>query len=380
MKTIIATLAIVLIVSGCAQPTPDTPPADQGLLVAEDPVEIEVVEIDLPSGIDMAIVTDTSGVDDRSFNQGSWEGMQRAASAYGLNAQAFVSHANTPDDNLASIDLAIQGGARLIVLPGFLQQPAAYIAQDVFPDVTFVLVDGYPHDPETGQTRLGENSVAIIYSEEHSGFLAGYSAVMEGHRSLGFMGGVAVPQVVYFGHGFLQGAQHAAAELGLDAGDVSVLYLYTGTFSPSPEVQTTAASWFTVSEVDVIFVAAGGAGFSVMAAAEANNGLVIGVDVDQYHESETVLTSALKELGNAVYSIISDWNAGTLETGTSRMFDASNSGIGLPMATSRFERFTQEQYDEILATLAEGGLSILRDHTASIDDLGLDLLNVTLIN
>lgn len=372
-----AALSMAAMVAGCAQAAPPVAPNLPEEHQAEAPGDIQAYET---AGFELAIVTDTSTINDRSFNQGSWEGIQRAAATYGLTPHFYTAGANNTSDLLSTVGLAVQGGARLVVMPGFLLQPAAYFAQDIHPDVTFVLVDGYPYNPETYETRIEPNVVSIIYAEEQAGFLAGYAAVMEGHRSLGFMGGVAVPQVVSFGFGFLQGAEHAAAELGLAPGDVTVMYYYTGTFSPGPEVQATAASWFSLARVEVIFTAGGSMGLSVMTAAEANGGLVIGVDVDQYHESPTVLTSALKELGNAVYDVISQWYNGTLEGGRSQVFNAANHGIGLPMETSRFQNFTQEQYETILASLAQGEIDIIGDHTFSIDGLGLYLIDITAIN
>ena len=378
LKLFALSSAVALLVA-CAQPAAPPAPAPEEPQ-AEVEAEATQQQEQESEGFQLAIITDTSGVNDRSFNQGSWEGIQRAATTLGLNAHHFTANANSDPDFLNTIDLALSGGAQLIVMPGFLLQTAAYQAQDIYPHINFVLVDGLPHNPQTGETRIEPNAVALIYAEEQAGFLAGYSAVMEGHRALGFMGGVAVPQVVHFGYGFLQGAQHAAQALELAPGAVTVHYLYTNTFSPSPEVQTTAASWFNVAGVEVIFAAGGSMGLSVMAAAEANNGLVIGVDVDQYHESPAVLTSALKQLGNAVYAAILDWYEGEIEGRESWMFDATNDGIGLPMQTSRFQNFTYAQYEEILGQLSEGTIHVIRDHALSVEDLGLDLLDITVLN
>jgi basic membrane protein A and related proteins len=175
--------------------------------------------------------------------------------------------------------------------------------------VKFVLLDGFPQDGTYTEFRIEDNVYSVFYAEEQVGFLAGYAAVKEGFTNLGFMGGMAVPAVVRFGYGFVQGANYAAAELGVN---VTLKYKYLGGFGPTPEYQTEAATWFQ-GGTEVIFAAAGGAGNSVMAAAEANNGKVIGVDIDQSAESTTVITSAMKGLGISVYDALADFYAGSFQ-------------------------------------------------------------------
>lgn len=378
-KTIAAMSMAAIFVAGCAQPAPPAaspPPA--GAADTNQEVEAPDTAEAGDGGFELVLVTDVGSVDDRSFNQGSWEGLVAYAEARGISHTFFQPAGQSTADYLNAIELAVNAGAALVVAPGFLFSEALYQAQDIFTDIHFVLLDTIPS--ADGNQRVEDNVIAILYAEEQSGFLAGYAAVMEGHRSLGFIGGIAVPAVVRFGYGFLQGAEHAAASLGLEPGDVTVMYHYTGGFHPSPEIQALAASWYTLGEVEVIFAALGGGGASVFAAAEANDGLVIGVDIDQSYDSPTVLTSALKELGNSVYTAIEDFYNGTWRGGEVVRFDASNGGVGLPMETSRFQNFTVEQYEAIFAQLADYTVTVIEDHTISIDELGLQLVEVTIVN
>lgn len=222
----------------------------------------------------LALITDYGGIDDGSFNQGSWEGLVEYATRNNISHHYIQPAAVSDAEYLSSIERATEGGAELIVTPGFLFQNAIYQAQDLFPNTRFVLLDAVPQCEETNVVRIESNVVAVNYAEEQSGFLAGYAAVMDGFRSLGFIGGIPVPAVVRFGHGFVEGAEYAAAYLGLAAGEVSVRFHYARTFSPSPEVQTMAAAWYR-DGVEIIFAAAGGAGHSVMAAAEAEAGILL---------------------------------------------------------------------------------------------------------
>jgi len=325
---------------------------------------------------ELALVTDVGTIDDRSFNQGAWEGLVEFAQARDVSYMYWRPAGASDAAYLDAIEQAVEAGARLIVTPGFLFEVAVYNAATLHPDTKFVLLDGVPHAGDWVGS-VGPNVVSVLYAEEQAGFLAGYAAVMDGFTQLGFIGGMAVPAVVRFGYGFLQGAEYAAAALGIDS--IYVNYFYTGNFIPTPETQLMAASWFNAG-TEVIFAAAGGAGGSVMAAAEANDGLVIGVDLDQSYESPTVITSAMKGLGASVYAIIYDYFAGNFPGGEIQIFDASNNGVGLPMETSQFRAFTVEQYEAIFARLAAGEIDVIDDHTITFEELGLNIVNVTSFN
>ena len=313
---------------------------------------------DTKKGYELALITDVGTIDDRSFNQGSWEGLKKYADEKNITHKYYQPTEKTTDAYIDSIDLAVAAGAKIVVTPGFLFEPAIYKAQDTHPEVNFVLLDGSPQDGTYTDFRIENNVYSVFYAEEQAGFLAGYGAVKEGYTNLGFMGGMAVPAVVRFGYGFVQGANYAAKEFGIR--NVKVDYNYLGGFNPSPEIQTKAASWYR-NGVQVIFVAGGGAGNSVMAAAEQNNGFVIGVDVDQSGESSSVITSAMKMIGESVYNAIDEFYKGNFPGGQSVILDAKVHGIGLPMETSKFKNFTQEDYDNIYQKLVDGSVKVLND-------------------
>jgi basic membrane protein A len=311
-------------------------------------------------------------LDDGSFNQGAWQGIERwlAANPGSPAPQFALPHTSDDEARIAMFLDAYNAGADVLVLPGFHFATSVYTAQAMLPNLQFVVLDTTP-----SPGAPASNLVSILYAEHESGFLAGYAAVREGLRNLGFMGGAAVPAVVRFGHGFVQGAEHAAAEMGLSAGDVTVNFMYLGGFAPSPEHAATASSWFA-GGTEVIFAAAGGAGASVMAGAEGAGGLVIGVDVDQSGDSETVLTSAVKGLASSVYQMLNDIAAGNFRGGNVLTFGAVNDGVGLPMETSRFTTFTQAQYDAIFAQLVSGAVSVSDSLELSDITSGLTLVTV----
>ena len=370
MKRLFALLLAVLLVltlAACGGGTTEAPPEATPAPPAETPDNGDEPEESANSfGViswedgefPIALITDYGDIDDESYNQGSWEGVLQFARANGIPYQYFrpASRGST-EDNLNAISLALEAGAQVLVTPGFLFEPAIYIAQEMYSDVHIILLDALP-TPPGGEAYIADNTVAVLFAEEQSGFLAGYAAVMDGHRTLGFIGGIPVPSVIRFGTGFIEGAEHAAAALGLEAGEVDIRYTYVGTFLPAPEVQTMAASWYA-DGVEVIFVAAGGAGLSVFAAADASpDGLVIGVDVDQSSHSDRIITSALKELRNSVADMLELFFAGNFPGGEIFMMDATNYGVGLPADFSRFTEFTQAQYNAVFAELASGAIPV----------------------
>ena len=332
---------------------------------------------------ELALITDIGTIDDKSFNQGAWEGLKKYADEKKITYAYYKPTEKTDDAYVAAIDLAVKGGAKVIVTPGYLFEPAVYVAQDKYPNVKFILLDGTPHTPDYKTFRIEKNVYSIFYAEEQSGFLAGYAAVKDGYTSLGFMGGMAVPAVVRFGYGYVQGAEYAAKELGLT--NVTVKYAYLGDFAPSAEHKAAADVWFK-SGVQVIFAAAGGAGASVFAAAADNSAKAIGVDVNQSAENAVVITSAMKQLGTSVYNGLKAYYDGKFLGGQSVTLDITVDGVGLPQDFSRFKKFTQADYTAIVTKLvadtAKIRTSIKRDTDANnkavlLTELPLTVVKVT---
>lgn len=321
---------------------------------------------------ELALITDVGTIDDKSFNQGSWEGLLKYAEEKEITYKYYKPAEKSDQACLDAIALAVKGGAKVIVVPGFLFTTPIGIAQDKYPEVKFVFIDGAPEVDK--KIVVGENVHSIFFAEEQAGYLAGYAAVKDGYTKLGFMGGIAVPAVVRFGYGYVQGADDAAKEMGIT--NAVVNYTYVGNFDASPENQAIAASWFSEG-TEVIFGCGGGVGNSVMKAAEASGAKVIGVDVDQSGESKTVITSAMKNLGKAVYDTIASVYDDKFEGGVMVNLDAAVDGVQLPMDTSDFKTFSQKDYDNLFAMLVDGSITVQKDNdVASADLLTLDVISV----
>lgn len=379
MSLLLVAAMTAAMLAGCGSPKEEgsagsTPDAANGSGSVEN-TETGTVSGADAAGSELALVIDVGTIDDKSFNQGSWEGVQRYAEETGVSSKYYKSAEATTDAFIETIELAIEGGAKTVVCPGYLFEEPIYTLQTKYPDIHFILVDGQPHDgSETPVYETGANTMPILYEEDQAGFLAGYAAVKDGYKKLGFMGGLSLPAVIRYGYGFLAGADYAAKEMNV--ADVEVTYYYTGSFDATPEAQTMAASWYQAG-TEVIFACGGSVGNSVMAAAEASNGKVIGVDVDQSSESDTIITSAMKMLSNSVYDAVKSVYDGSFKGGETMVFDAANDGVGLPMETSKFQTFTQADYDSVYAQIVSGEIKIDNDTNKEVTDLGIANIKVT---
>ena len=307
--------------------------------------------IDTP--VDILMVTDYGTVNDGSFNQGTWDGITQYADATGTVCDYYKPNGTSKDDFMEQIKRGVKNGAKVIVCPGYLFEETVYEAQKKYGDVKFILVDGVPHNEDYTDESIGENTLSISFAEEQAGFLAGYAAVRDGYTNLGFMGGVPEDSVIRYGYGFVQGADYAAIEMGVE---VNIRYTYTNTFDDIPLVETMAGTWFD-DDTEIIFACGGELGRGVIRAAEMYDGKVIGVDIDQSSESEKVVTSAMKSLSEAVKRALDSYSDGTFEGGISKKYSAVDDCVCLPMDTSRFEKFTEVEYESIYTRLEDGTVS-----------------------
>lgn len=357
----------------------ETTTAAEAKATEADTTADTAVKSETSDGYELALVTDLGTIDDKSFNQGAWEGMKKYAEENGISYKYYQPQEGTTDSYLETIGLAIEGGAKLVVCPGFLFEEPVYLAQDQYKDVHFILLDGEPHSGDYSEYRTEANVMPILFQEDEPGFLAGYAAVKDGYTKLGFLGGMAVPAVIRYGYGFAEGADYAANEMGVDG--IEIMYNYTGAFAATPEAQSMAASWYQ-NGTEVIFGCGGAVGNSVMAAAEEKSAKVIGVDVDQSYESDTVVTSAMKQLSVSVYDGVRDFYAGSFPGGKTSIFSAKNDGIGLPMETSKFTKFTQADYDAVYAQLKDGKITLVQpseDNNDPTKDLKLEKTTINFV-
>ena len=335
--------------------------------------------------VKVGMMTDSGTIDDKSFNQGTWNGIKRYESEKGTIVSQYIQPTGeSTQDYLEAASNLIAAGNEMIVAPGFKFEKAIGQLQSENPDLKFVLIDGQP----TG--GVADNTVSIYFAEQEAGFLAGVAAALETKTGkVGFIGGVILPAVQKFGYGFVMGVAYANEKLGttVEVAD----YLYNGTFNDVAGGQAQAGGMYDKG-IDVIFVAAGGVGNGVISEAkqraEAGEEVyVIGVDVDQYDEgiisdgSSVILTSAIKRIDNAAYDKIDELVNGEFVGGQVITMDSKNDGVGLPEENPNLSEETQTQTDNVFALIKEGTLVIpteLADVEKMLEELNFDASHLNL--
>ena len=308
----------------------------------------------------VALVTDVGTIDDESFNQACWQGVEEWCKANDIEYTYYQPTEDSTDARVLSVFQAVEEGANVIVMPGFLFGTTVLTVQEELPDVYMIAVDvaggDLTFDYETYYDPAA-NVACLTFSEEQAGYLAGYAAVKEGYSKLGFLGGMAVPAVIRYGYGFIQGANAAAAETGAE---VEINYTYGGQFSGSPEITAKMEGWYQ-NGTEVVFACGGGIYTSALEAAEKNGGKVIGVDVDQSYISPLIITSAMKGLQNVTESLLESLNKGEWETYGGKV---SNFGllegeyVGLPTDTWVLKNITVEEYEAVKDQIKSGEIVV----------------------
>lgn len=346
-----------------------------------DPDAIEDSMTSADGKYQVAFVTDVGQLKDKSFNQGTFDGVKLYAAANGLSYK-YYQPANgseaTDDDRYDAMKAAVEGGADVVVCAGYLQEAALRKAAIEYPDTPFVFIDGYPIQEQATEYDAAGNALpndspvltnvaGVAFQEQQAGYLAGYAAVKDGFTKLGFSGGGGGtnPACCRFGYGYVQGANAAALEKGITV-DMNYSWQYGSNFSASTDLQTMINGWY-VNGTEIVFACGGSMFQSIVAAASANDGYVIGVDVDQSGESEYVVTSAMKGLADAVQWAVAKVYDGTFDTigGQQTSLGVADNAVQLPTGADswRFETFTVEEYESLYQQMVDGTLVVDDDYT-----------------
>ena len=314
----------------------------------------------------IAMITDSGDITDESFNQITWETCVAYGEANGIETQYYKPAEDTDEERINAVDLAVAEGATVVVMPGYLFGPAIAEEQDLYPDVTFIAVDVTEGDIVNlagENVALGSNVYICSFQEEQAGYLAGYAAVKDGYTSLGFLGGIAVPAVIRYGFGYIQGINAAAEEMGVD---VDVKYYYGGQFYGDDAITARMEGWYA-DGTQVVFACGGGIYTSAVDAAAQYDGKVIGVDVDQFPKiGDACITSAMKGLGSAVEAALDAYTSGNWSSigGKSEQLGLTQGDyLGLPTADASwgFKTFTKDEYETVLNGIKDGSVTVSND-------------------
>lgn len=318
------------------------------------------------TGGEIVLLTDGS-VEDGGYNETVYNGVRMYALGAGKSFSCYSADMYDLESYHELIERSAQEGARIIVCAGNTFGEAVGAMQEMFPQTSFLLIDSVPHNVDGEELPIGENVHCVLFHEEEAGYLAGYMAVWEGYRHLGFMGGREEPAVLRYGYGYLQGIDAAAKDLSLE--DVTVNYGYAGIFSPDIAVRVKADEWYE-NGTQIIFVCGGGLYESVLEAAENQDGMLIGVDVDQARVSDRFLTSAVKNIGTAVTDALDSfyanggWHDG--RAGKVKRYGVEEGCAAIPVVDTewRFKEIPTTHFLEIFKQMKRGDRVVSDDISA----------------
>ena len=400
-------LVMVLSLAACASKPAET--TDEPEQTTTEPAPAEETKEEEPTEepadnteYAVAMITDYGDITDQSFNQTTYEACKAFCEDNGVEFSYFKPAGDNTADRVAMIEKAVDEGYNVIVMPGYAFGGAIVEAAPEFPDVKFIALDVAKGDLlEAGVAKAGEsydynpdnwdlekyvdmsNVYCAIYQEELCGYMAGYAAVKLGYKSLGFLGGMAVPAVIRYGYGFVQGVDAAAADLGLS--DVTVKYVYGGQFFGDADITAVMDTWYA-GGTEVVFACGGGIYTSAVDAAKKANGKVIGVDVDQagvianYAGVDGLtVTSAMKGLYPATYDTLNDviingnWAnyVGKIATlGLVSADDPEANYVQIPMGegTQWSDSFTEDDYKAMVADMYNGVITVSNDISKTASD------------
>ncbi|MDO5120848.1 MAG: BMP family ABC transporter substrate-binding protein [Erysipelotrichaceae bacterium] len=353
---------------GSATPAPDagnTPKETAEAAPAEETAEVKV-----------AMITDYGDITDQSFNQTTYEAAKAYCDSNGLAFTYYKPAGDSTAEREAMIDKAVADGYNVLVMPGFAFAEAIAGTVDMYPDVKYVALDVSEYDLNSyGLTEMPENLFSAVYQEEIAGYFAGQAAVKLGYEKLGFLGGMAVPAVIRYGYGFVQGADDAAAELGKT---VDIKYAYGNQFYGDADITAAMDTWYGAG-TEVVFACGGGIYTSAVDAAKKVGAKVIGVDVDQagvikaYAEEDGMtVTSAMKGLAATVNSVLSAIKDGSWATYSGQIqnlglvsgTDPAVNYVGLPSSTQWADGFTEADYNKLVADVFSGAITVSNDTAA----------------
>ena len=337
----------------------------------------------------VAMITDYGDITDQSFNQTTYEACKAFCEANNIDFTYYKPNGDSTAERVAMVEKADDEGYNVIVMPGYAFGETIAEVQEEYPDTTFIALDVSEFDVAVGgePVPVGSNVYCAVYKEELCGYMAGYAAVKLGYTHLGFLGGMAVPAVVRYGFGFVQGANAAAVELG-NASDVTIEYVYGNQFYGDADITAYMDNWYQNLGVQAVFACGGGIFTSAgEAAAKVEGGKVIGVDVDQaatidgmYGEGITV-TSAMKGLAATVDALLAKTIAGEFEGGKVEALglvgeDPAANYVQLAGSTQFADGFTEDDYKALVAAMFNGEITVsdnidaMPETAITVNDLG----------
>ena len=309
---------------------------------SEEETEAETEEDIDGTGFKIGMVTDVGGVNDGSFNQSAWEGLQRAAENFGCEVKYIESKGDA--DFVPNIESFLDEDYDLIICTGYVMADAVRDAAELNPDQKFAIVD------DASNADL-DNVTCMMFEQEQASYLVGLAAGYTTESNVvGFVVGQANETMNSFGYGYLAGV--------LDANPDATILQYNANSFGDASAGKTAVNTMVTKGADVVFHAAGGTGLGVIDGCKENGIWAIGVDSDQSPLApETILTSALKRVDNACYDATKKAILGTLEGGVAT-YDLAAGGVDIAPTTDNLSKDVLEKIEDAKKDIIAGDLVV----------------------
>lgn len=309
---------------------------------SEEDTEAETEEDIDGTGFKIGMVTDVGGVNDGSFNQSAWEGLQRAAENFGCEVKYIESKGDA--DFVPNIESFLDEDYDLIICTGYVMADAVRDAAELNPDQKFAIVD------DASNADL-DNVTCMMFEQEQASYLVGLAAGYTTESNVvGFVVGQANETMNSFGYGYCAGV--------LDANPDATILQYNANSFGDASAGKTAVNTMVTKGADVVFHAAGGTGLGVIDGCKENGIWAIGVDSDQSPLApETILTSALKRVDNACYDATKKAILGTLEGGVAT-YDLAAGGVDIAPTTDNLSKDVLEKIEDAKKDIIAGDLVV----------------------
>ena len=354
----------------------------------------------------VAMITDYGDITDQSFNQTTYEACKAFCDKNGVTFTYKKPAGDSTGERVKAVESAIDEGYNVIVMPGYAFGGTIVEVSEKYKDVKFVALDvaagdileagvpkkGGEYDYNPGNWNVkdyyySDNVYCAVYQEELCGYMAGYAAVKLGYKKLGFLGGMAVPAVMRYGYGYVQGVDAAAKDLGIT---VDMKYAYGNQFYGDADITAVMDTWYGAG-TEIVFACGGGIFTSAGEAAAKTGGKVIGVDVDQkgtidgMFGSGMTVTSAMKGLYPTTFNALDDiikngkWYdyKGQIKTlGLISGDDPEANYVQIPMGSTQWGSFTQDDYKAMVKDMFGGSIKVSNDISAepSVSNVNVEWL------
>lgn len=320
---------------------------------------------------EIAMVTAAGLLMNGGYSEVAWDVITDVGESRGISHKYYKAAEATDEAYSEAIRNAVDRGAKVIVADGYSFEDVIYKAQRKYPDVKFILIDAEPMDQESGKQDIGDNTMSIVFASDQAGYLAGYSAVKAGYDRLGFMGAAKKSIYVKYGYGFVQGAQDAAGD---DGRDVTVRYTYFSGEDEREDVLEKANRWY--KDTDLIFVCGSSIESPVIEAAELADGRLIASETDKSGMSDTVVASAVKDIGRALKDALEEYADSKFSGGREISCSAEDGYISLAFDDRGMKNFSKSDYKAVMKKLKNGRVRIKSADELKLEDLKLDNVKI----